>query len=61
MKNIVYRITSPDSVEGGGICYTRCQQDADILATVVVRNGYKVKVERLKLSQVPTNEIHFVL
>ena len=54
---IVYRITSPDDT---AVAYAHNLRAADALASIIINNGGIVKVERLKWTQVPLNEIHLV-
>lgn len=57
---ILYRITSPDVI-GGGICYAFNLRDADRMAALVMNNGYRVRVQRLRRTQVPKGEEHLIL
>ena len=55
---ILYRISSPDDKEC--VAYTTTPQAADQMAAIIMGNGYRAHVKRLRRRDVPLNEIHIV-
>lgn len=55
---MIYRITSPD--DKNTVAYTKTMADADKVASIMIGNGYRVNVRRIKKSHVPLKEIELV-
>ena len=55
---MIYRITSPD--DKNTVAYTKTLADADKVASIMIGNGYRVNVRRIKKFHVPLKEIELV-
>lgn len=55
---MIYRITSPD--DKNTVAYAKTMADADKVAAIIIGNGYRVKVRRIKRQNVPLCEIEMV-